>query len=622
MEAIRSAITEGRLISLEEHSKDGAIRILCDSIEKSNLIPKEFNLLKSVLERESITNTYLGFNIACPHARIAYEGNIICALGYSHEGIVYNDSTKDTAKLIILFIIPKNKGNEYLNIMSKFIKFLMKYENLRDFENIFDLNAIQARILEWIYIIENPENEEVESISTHANTSLIIDMILPDIIELIESKRFSELQKFLNEQDAVEVADIINSLPEESSVKVFRLLSKSKAEEVFSLLEIDLQNALINNLAKEEIRQVISSMASDDRTTLFEELPAKVVKQLLELLDENERKKVLLQLNYPEDSVGRLISNKYISVFPDWTVGEVLEHIRKKGIDSESIEKIYVVNDKGKLIDDLPLRKIILSDPSTPLEEILDGYFVALYSNQDKEEAAQIFKKYDMYAMPVIDSDGILLGIVTNDDILDVLDEEATEDFHKGSAILPLDKKFLNTPIIDLWKRRISWLIILVVVNIFSGAGLAHFENLISSVVALVFFLPLLVDSGGNAGAQSATIVIRSMALGELTTKDFFKAIVKELSVSLLLGISMGIAVFILGVIRSNVTIGLIVAISMTVIITVSSLVGLLLPFLFYKFGMDPAVASGPLITSIADIMGIILYMNIATVLLKLFHKL
>lgn len=620
METIRTAITEGRLLSLEGLSKEESIKVLCESIEKSNLISKEFNILKSVLERESLTNTYLGFNIACPHARVAYEGDIICALGYSHEGIIYNETTKDTAKLIILFIIPKNKSNEYLNLMAKLIKFLMKYEKLRDFENIFDLNAIQSRILEWIYIIENPENEEIESVSAHANTSLIIDMILPDIEELIEAKRFSELQKFLNEQDAVEIADIINSLPEESAIKIFRILSKSKAEEVFSLLETSSQNVLINNLAKEEIRQVISSMASDDRTTLFEELPANVVKQLLDLLDENERKKVLLQLNYPEDSVGRLISNKYIAVLPNWTVEQVLEQIRKKGIDSESIEMIYVVNEKGKLIDDLPLRKIILADLCSPLESILDGHFVSLYSNQDKEEAAQIFKKYDMYAMPVIDSDGILLGIVTNDDILDVVDEEATEDFHKGSAILPLEKKFLNTPVIDLWKRRISWLIILVFVNIFSGAGLAHFENLISSVVALVFFLPLLVDSGGNAGAQSATIVIRSMALGELTTKDFFKAISKEFFVSLLLGITMGIAVLILGIIRSNLTIGIIVSISMTVIIIVSSLIGLLLPFLFHKLGMDPAVASGPLITSLADILGIILYLNIASLLLKMFH--
>ncbi|HPC38097.1 MAG TPA: magnesium transporter [Exilispira sp.] len=620
MEPIRTAITEGRLISLKGLSKEQAIRTLCESIEKSNLIPKEFNLQKAVLDRESLTNTYLGFNIACPHARIPYDGEIICSIGYYHEGIIYNNSTNDIAKLIILLLIPQNKSNEYLNLMAKLIKFLVKFENLRDFENIFDLNAIQSRILEWIYIIENPEDEEIEAVSAHANTSLIIDMILPDIEELIESKRFSELQKFLNEQDPVEIADIINLLTEESSIKVFRLLTRSKADEVFSLLEPEAQNILIQNLAKEEIRQVISSMASDDRTTLFEELPAKVVKQLLELLDENERKKVLLQLNYPEDSVGRLISNKYIAVTSNMTVGQVLNHIRNKGLDSESIEIIYVVNEIGKLIDDLPLRKIILADPATPLEEILDGHFVALFSNQDKEEAAQIFKKYDMYAMPVVDSEGILIGIVTNDDIIDVVEEEATEDFHKGSAILPLEKKFLNTPAIELWKRRISWLIILVFVNIFSGAGLAHFENLISSVVALVFFLPLLVDSGGNAGSQSATLVIRSMALGELTSKDFFKAIAKELLVSLLLGVSMGVAVFILGVIRANVTIGLVVAISMTVIITVSSLIGLLLPFLFHRFGMDPAVASGPLITSLADIMGIILYMNIASFLLKIFN--
>lgn len=619
MDSIRNAITEGRLILIEGLSKKNALEELCKIIQKSKQIPENFDIINSVLERESITNTYLGFNIACPHARMPFDGEIICSIGFSHEGIIYNDQTKDNAKLIFLFIIPKNRSNEYLNLIATFIKFLVKYEKLRDFENLFDLNAIQSRILEWIYIIENPEAEEIETVSVHANVSLIIDMILPDIKELIEAKRFSELQKFLNEQDPVEIAEIMNSLPIESSIIIFRLLSKSKAEEVFSLLETESQNVLINNLAKEEIQKVITSMASDDRTMLFEELPTKVVQQLLDLLDENERKKVLTQLNYPEHSIGRLISNKYIAVYPDWKVSQVLEHIRKKGIDSESIEIIYVINEKGKLIDDLPLRKLLLVDPSTPLEDILDGHFVSLYSNQDKEEAAQIFKKYDMYAMPVVDSEGILIGIVTNDDILDVIDEEATEDFHKGSAILPLEKKFLNTPVIELWKSRISWLIILIFVNIFSGAGLAHFEKLIQSVVALVFFLPLLVDSGGNAGAQSATLAIRSMALGELSPKDFFKAIAKELSVSFLLGLAMGVAVFILGALRSNITIGFIVSISMLAIIMVSSLIGLVLPFLFNRLGMDPAVASGPLITSIADILGILLYLNIASNLLKIF---
>lgn len=294
----------------------------------------------------------------------------------------------------------------------------------------------------------------------------------------------------------------------------------------------------------------------------------------------------------------KLISNKYIAVPPDYNVSQTLNYIKDKGIDSESIEIIYVINEKGKLIDVLPLRKLILSDPSTSLQEILDGHFVYLYSNQDKEEAAQIFQKYDLYSMPVIDSEGILLKILTNDDIIDLVDEEAIEEFHKVSAILPLEKKFLNTPTLELWKRRISWLIILVFVNIFSKADIEHFENLISSVVALAFFLPLLIDSGGNAKAQLATIVIRSMALGELSSKDFIKAVFKELSLSLLLGITMRIAVFALGTIRSNILIGFVVSLSMITIITVSSLIGIILPFLFKKIGMDPAVASGPLITS------------------------
>ncbi len=622
MDPIKSAITEGRLISLDNLAKEESIKVLCESISKTNILPLDFSIFESVVKRENLTNTYLGYNIACPHARMPFDGDILCAIGWSHSGILYNEQTNDLAKLIILFLIPQNKSNDYLNMIATLIKFLIKFENLRDFENIFDLNAIQSRILEWIYIIENPEDEDIEVVSAHANVSLILDMILPDIKELIESKKFNELQKFLNQQDSVEIAEIINSLDEESAIILFRILSKSKADEVFSLIEPEAQKVLIDNLAKEEIQHVISLMASDDRTMLFEELPDNVVQKLIDLLDEKEKEKVLLQLNYPEDSIGRLISNKYIAVKQDWTIEQALNYIREKGIDSESIEIIYVINEKGKLIDDLPLRKIILSSLDTKIEAILDGHYVALYANQDKGEAVQIFKKYDMYSMPVIDSEGILLGIVTNDDIIDVVDEEATEDFHKGSAILPLENKLLNTSTFDLFRRRISWLIILVIVNIFAGAGLAHYENLIQSVVALVFFLPLLIDSGGNAGAQSATLIIRSMALGEIELKDFLKAITKELSVSLLLGLAMGIAVFVLGVFRADITIGIVVSIAMTIIIIVSSLIGIILPFIFNKIGLDPAVASGPLITSIADIIGILLYFSMAKSLLNMFHYL
>lgn len=623
MEVIKSAITEGRLIELEINSKNDALKILSDKILASGLIPQNFDVYNHISNRENQLNTYLDYNIASPHCRLDYEGKIICSIGYSHDGIVYNEKG-DIAKLIIMFVIPKNKSNEYLLLISKLIKFWTKYENLRDFENIYDLNAIQKRILEWIYIIENPEADEddIEKVSLHAETALITDMILPDILELIKEKKLTELKTFISELESYQLSDILNNLPIEESLVFFRILPKNKADEVFSLLEPENQNNLINNLASEEIRDVISKLPSDDRTSLFEELPGQIVQKLINLLEPSERKKALEQLSYPENSVGRLISNKYIAVTPEMQISEVLDYIRKNGYNSESIETIYVINNKGKLIDDVDLKRIILSNPDDKLETILDGNFVCLYADQDKEEAIQLFKKYDMYVLPVVDSEGILLGIVTHDDMIDVVEEVATEDFHKGSAILPLEKKFINTPVFDLWRRRISWLIILIFINIFSGAGLAHFETLIQTVVALVFFLPLLVDSGGNAGAQSSTLMIRSIALGEISEKDFLKVILKEFLVSLLLGITMGLAVFILGWIRSGVIIGFAVSISMVVIITISSLIGLLLPFFLYKIGQDPAVASGPLITSIADILGIILYMNLSYIILKSFHYL
>ncbi|MCX8058009.1 MAG: magnesium transporter [Spirochaetes bacterium] len=623
MEAIISAVTEGRLIEIENLNKEEVLKLLTEKIKNLNIIPENYDIYNLIIEREKQLNTYLDFNIASPHCRIDFEGEIICSIGFSHNGIIFNEKG-DKAKLIILFVIPKNKSNEYLITISKLIKFWTKYENLRDFENIYDLNAIQKRILEWIYIIENPEadKEDIEKISLHAETALITDMILPDIADLIKERKLNELKSFISELEPFQLADIMNNLPLDYSIIFFRILPKNKADEVFSLLEPENQNNLIKNLASEEIRELITKLPSDDRISLFEELPSQIVQKLIDLLDINERKKALEQLSYNEDSVGRLISNKYIAVNPEMKIKEVLEYIRRNGHNSETIETIYVINDKGKLIDDIDLKRIILANPEDKLESILDGSFVCLYADQKKEEAIQLFKKYDTYILPVVDSDGHLLGIVTHDDIIDVVEEVATEDFHKGSAILPLEKKFINTSIFDLWKRRISWLIILVFINIFSGAGLAHFETLIQTVVALVFFLPLLVDSGGNAGSQSSTLIIRSIALGEISEKDFIKITFKEFLVSLMLGIAMGIAVFILGWIRSGVIIGLAVSISMIAIIVISSLIGLLLPFLLYKFGQDPAVASGPLITSIADILGIILYMNLSSIILKAFHYL
>jgi magnesium transporter len=325
----------------------------------------------------------------------------------------------------------------------------------------------------------------------------------------------------------------------------------------------------------------------------------------------------LALLSYPRDSVGRLMTNRYIAVRPEWTVEQSIAYMRQTGSDSETMAMIYVTDDHGVLVSDLRLHTLILAEPAARIADLMDGHFASLYSLQDREEAVAAFRKYDMYALPVVDVDGVLIGIVTSDDILDVSAEEATEDFQKGVAVRPFETGYLKTPLATLYRNRISWLIILVFINLFSGAGIALFETLIGAYVALVFFLPLLIDSGGNAGSQSATLVIRSMALGELSLRDFARTFWREILVSTALGCSMAAAVFLLAWWRAGPRIGVAVSISMTAVVVMGSLTGMLLPFILRKFRLDPAVASAPLVTSLVDIFGVLIYFSIASLILR-----
>ena len=389
------------------------------------------------------------------------------------------------------------------------------------------------------------------------------------------------------------------------------------AGDVFSLLEPPFQNRLLEELAHEEIRQVLAGLSPDDRTALFEELPAQVTQGLLGHLSEKDRKQTLALLSYPEDSVGRLMTDRYVKVRPEWSVGQALEHLRKTGIDSETMTMIYITNDKGRLTDDLRLRKLLLADPSVQVSDLLDGHFVCLRSLQDREEAVQVFRKYDLYALPVVDADGILLGIVTVDDILDVAEEEVTEDFHKLATVQPLQVSLKQATVNLLFRKRIGWLLTLIVVNIFTGMGIRVFEGTILKLAALVALLPLLLGSGGNAGAQTATMVVRAIATGEIGRGDWWRLFLREVGVSLSIGLIMAVAAFALGWLLGSVQVGIIVAISMVSIVAVGSLTGVLLPMALNRLHFDPATASVPLITSVADILGVLIYFSIATLVLQ-----
>ncbi|KAL0217229.1 hypothetical protein RCL1_007712 [Eukaryota sp. TZLM3-RCL] len=462
---------------------------------------------------------------------------------------------------------------------------------------------------------------------------------------LVEDGYLHQVKSFFASQEAADIAKIITEIPDCNSILLFRLLSRSIADKVFTFLDASQQNVLLESMAQEDVRRILTFLSPDDRTALFEELPAQVTQKLLSLLSENDRKEALMLLSYPEDSVGRMMTSKYVKVKPEWTIERALEQIRKMGTDSETIDRIYVVDDSNKLIDHISLRRIILANPQDLIKSLMDGIYSFLTSLQDREEAVHSFTKYDLFSLPVVDEDGVLLGIVTADDIIDVAVQEATEDFHKVSAIEPLTEEYLKTPVFSLVRRRVMWLCLLVVINIFSGLGIAHYEEVIESVVALVYFLPLLIDSAGNAGAQSATLVIRSMALGELKPTDYWKSLRKELFVSITLGaimagllfvsitlgaimagllfvsITLGAImaglVFVVAWIRAGVPVATVVSLSMISIVLFGSLTGLSLPFVLKKFNLDPAVASGPLVTSVADIFGVLIYLGLASVILE-----
>lgn len=437
--------------------------------------------------------------------------------------------------------------------------------------------------------------------------------------ELLENHDWKRIKEELSKLDDIQIADLIEELPEDEEIIIFRLLSRNQAKEVFQLLKYDKQEDIIEKLAQNSRRlaNLLNDLEPDDRTALFEELPGKIAQRLIQFLSTENKKLTLTLLGYPEDSIGRLMTPEYIAVKSYFTIEEAFQHIRKYGKDSETLNVIYVVDKDWKLLDDLKIKDLILAEPSQKIEDLMDGKFVALNVLDDQETAIETFKDYDRVALPVINSEGTLLGIVTFDDIMDVVEEETTEDFHKFGSFKNSIANPLKENIFILYKSRIVWLVALVFMNIFSGAAISSFENVIEKFVSLVFFLPLLIDSGGNAGSQAATLMIRSLALGEIKVSDWYKLIIRELFISLLLGLTMAVAVGIVASFRAPEII-LVVFLAMILNVISGSIIGMLLPFIFTKLKMDPASASAPLITSIADITGVMIYFTIASIYLGL----
>ncbi len=440
----------------------------------------------------------------------------------------------------------------------------------------------------------------------------------PEIRELIESRDWSALRDKMSHWRVPDIADLISELDKEYWVLLFRSLPRSIAAGVFSEFDAPDQEALLRDLTDEEARHIISGLKPDDRTALLEELPGQMTQKLLNLLSPEDVREACQLLGYPEDSIGRLMTPDYIAVRPDWTVAQAMQHIRRKGRETETINVAYVTDRSWHLIGAVSLRQLVLSKPSDLVSSIMTTPAVSLSAFADGEEAARTVDKYSIFVLPVVDSDGVLVGIVTGDDILELATEEATEDFHKGGAVQPLRVGFGDASIGLLYKSRIGWLMILIFVDLISASIVSRFENAISQVLALVFFLPMVIASGGNAGAQSSTLVIRDLATGDAKHEDWLHLILKEIGISLALGITISFVVWGPSVVQGGAPVGVVVALSGVAIVTISSVTGVAIPMLMSRLGIDPASSSAPLITSVADIIGLLTYFNIAVWYLKL----
>jgi len=413
-----------------------------------------------------------------------------------------------------------------------------------------------------------------------------------------------------------DIAEVLAHVDKPERVLIYRILPRELAAEVAAYLEPDDLHFLIQELGDAEARHLIASLRPDDRTYFLGELPGQVTQHMLNLLSPEDLLEARELLGYPEHSVGRLMTPDYVAVRPTWTAEQVLGHIRHRGRDSETINTIYVTDDRWYLLGVLDLKHIILAAPQALVSELVRTSAVSLNACSDQELAVTTMQRHDAFALPVVDTDGVLVGIVTSDDMMDVAQVEATEDFHRAAAIAPLDDVYTATGIVALVKKRMGWLLGLVIVNLMSSGVIAVFEETLAATIALAFFMPLLIDSGGNIGSQAATMMIRGLVTGDLTIGRWARTLAKEAAIGGLLGLLMGAAAGVLGFYRGGYELGLVVGLTMVILAVLSNLVGTALPFAFHRLRIDPAVASGPLITTVADTVGLVVYFTIARIVL------
>ena len=455
---------------------------------------------------------------------------------------------------------------------------------------------------------------------------MLSKLLQPEIQSLIAERKLSILKEILSEWSPADIADLIVSLPAQDQVIIFRLLTNELAAETFEHLELETQKELLQAMATSELAVILNEMSPDDRTALLEDLPSVAAKQLIRLLSAEERKIAQTLLGYPENSVGRLMTPDYIAVRPEWVIEETLKFIRENAEDKETLNIVYVIDEKSKLLGDIKLKDFILAEPNEKVTDIMEGNFIALNVYDDQEDAVEVFKKYDRIALPVVDKFNVLIGIVTVDDVLDVAEEEATEDIHKLAAVEAFEEPYPTISIYSMVKKRAFWLTILFAAQISTAIVMGFFENEISKAVVLSLFIPLIISSGGNSGSQAATLVIRAMALGEITLGDWWHIMRREFISGFVIGFILAVLGFFQVFVLANLSdtigahwilIGITVSLSILGIVLWGTLSGSMLPFVLKRFGADPATSSTPLVTTIVDVTGLLIYFTLAIIILS-----
>ena len=438
------------------------------------------------------------------------------------------------------------------------------------------------------------------------------------ILALLDEKKYSELKNLLSEMNEADIAAVLKELPQEKLPLLYRILPKELAAEVFVNMDSDAQEFLIRAFSDNELREVLDELYVDDAVDIIEEMPATVVKRILMHTDPEVRKSINEILQYPEDSAGSIMTIEYVDLKKYMTVEDAFTRIRRTGVDKETIYICYVTDENRKLLGIVTVKDLLLSEKNAKIFEIMDTNIISANTLEDKEIVAEKFRKYDLLALPVVDQENRLVGIVTIDDAMDVLQDENTEDIEKMAAITPTDKPYLKMSVFETWKKRFPWLLLLMVSATFTGKIITHFEDALQSYVVLPAFIPMLMDTGGNCGGQSSVTIIRGLSLGDITFRDTFRVIWKEFRVAFLCGVTLALVNFgkMLLIDRVGVMVAAVVCVTMVLTIILAKFIGCTLPILAKRLHFDPAVMASPFITTIVDALSLLIYFRVASMIL------